>query len=94
MDQEKIEKASRCLKALSHPIRLNILCALKDGGKNVQELEAAIGTSQSNMSQHLSVLRDKEILKTEKRANQVFYFVKDERLYELLGLLQHIYCKE
>lgn len=94
MDLEKIEKASRCLKALSNPIRLAILCVLKDGEQSVQALEAAVGTSQSNMSTHLATLRDKDILVARREGTQVFYRLKDERLLDLLFLLQRIYCPE
>lgn len=94
MDLEKIEKANRCLKALASPIRLAILCCLKEGERNVQQLEEVIGTSQPNISSHLALLRDKDILSTRKEGNQVFYRVKDERMFNLLNLLQEIYCKD
>jgi ArsR family transcriptional regulator len=94
MDLEKIEKATRCLKALSNPIRLAILCVLKDGEQSVQALEKAIGTSQSSMSTHLATMRDKGILLARREGNQVFYRVKEERLFQLLHLLQEIYCPE
>lgn len=94
MDMNKIEKATRCLKALSNPIRLAILCVLKDGEKSVQALEEAVGTSQSNMSTHLGTMRDKEILIARREGTQVFYRVKDERMFQLLHLLQEIYCPD
>lgn len=93
MDLQKIEKACGCLKALAHPIRLQVLCALREGEKNVQQLEQLIGTTQANMSQHLGQMRHTEILMTRKEANQVFYSVREPRMFELLDLLQSIYCK-
>lgn len=94
MNMNKIEKATRCLKALSNPIRLAILCVLKDGEQSVQALELAVGTSQSNMSTHLGQMRDKEILIARREGTQVFYRVKDERMFQLLQLLQEIYCPD
>ena len=91
--QDKIEKASACLKALAHPLRLRVLCVLREGEKNVQQMEQFLGTSQANVSQHLGLMKDKEILVSRKEANQVFYSVKDPRTFELLDLLQSIYCK-
>ncbi len=93
LDMEKIVKAVRCLKALAHPLRLAILCALREGEKNVQELEGLTGTSQSNVSQHLATMRDKEILIARRDGNQVFYGVRDARMFQLIGILQEIYCK-
>jgi DNA-binding transcriptional ArsR family regulator len=93
IEHGKIDRACQCLKALAHPLRLQILCALREGEKNVQQLERLLGATQANMSQHLGVLRDKEILTSRKEANQVFYSVKDARTFQLLGLMQAIYCK-
>ena len=59
---EDIERASRSLKAMSHPLRLKILCTLKNKEVSVQDIVDNVGTSQSNISQHLAILRDKGIL--------------------------------
>ncbi len=89
---QSAEKACGCLKVLGHPMRLLILCALQDGEKNVQELEQLLETSQATMSQHLNLLKSKDVLIAERRSRQVFYSVKDPRTFELVGLLQAIYC--
>ncbi len=94
MKDEKISKAVRCLKALAHPIRLGILCSLKEGAKPVYQLSEELGTTQSNLSQHLANMREREILVTDKQANQVFYSVRDPKMFELLEVLQRIYCKD
>lgn len=94
MQTDKINQAVDCLKALAHPIRLGILCSLKEGEKNVQQLEEAVGTSQSNISQHLANMRTRNILTTRKVANQVFYTVRDPKMFDLLDILQAVYCKK
>ena len=65
---EDIERASRSLKAMSHPLRLKILCTLGDQEISVQDIVEHVGTSQSNISQHLAILRDKGILFSRKDA--------------------------
>ena len=50
--QEHIEQAARALKSISHPLRLKILCVVGDQEACVQEIVDAVGTSQSNISQH------------------------------------------
>lgn len=92
MNKAKLSNAVRCLKALSHPIRLGILCALRDGEKPVLQLVEELGTTQSNLSQHLASMRERDILITDKRANQVFYAVRDLRMFELLDVLKAVYC--
>ena len=63
---EHIETAARALKAIAHPLRLKILCVLGGGEECVQDIVDAVGTSQSNISQHLAILRDKGILASRK----------------------------
>lgn len=90
---ESAQTASEGLKALAHPTRLLAVCHIGDGEKSVGELEAFLGTSQSNISQHLAKLRDKDILITRKDANQVFYRIKDRKVLNLISALQALYCE-
>ena len=51
-----------------------------------------VGTSQSNISQHLGILKDKGVLVTRKEANKVFYRVSDERTLKLLEMMREVFC--
>ena len=86
-----IETASRSLKAMSHPLRLKILCTLGDREVCVQGIVEHVGTSQSNISQHLAILRDKGILSCRKDANKVYYRVGDERTLILIGMMREVF---
>lgn len=90
--EEDIGRASRSLKAMSHPLRLRILCTLGNQEVSVQEIVDAVGTSQSNISQHLAILRDKGILSSRKDANKVFYRVGDTRTLRLISMMQEVFC--
>lgn len=90
--EEDIDRASRSLKAISHPLRLKILCVLGDQEVNVQDIVDSVGTSQSNISQHLAILRDKGILTSRKDANRVFYRVGDYRTLRLISMMQEVFC--
>ena len=90
--EEDIERASRSLKAMSHPLRLRILCTLGNNEVNVQDIVECVGTSQSNISQHLAILRDKGILASRKDANRVFYRVSDARTLRLIDMMQEVFC--
>ena len=91
-DDEDIERASRSLKAMSHPLRLKILCTLGPEEVSVQDIVEQVGTSQSNISQHLAILRDKGILASRKDANRVFYRVSDSRTLQLIGMMREVFC--
>ncbi|HPT49800.1 MAG TPA: metalloregulator ArsR/SmtB family transcription factor [Accumulibacter sp.] len=90
--QEHIEQAARSLKSISHPLRLKILCVIGDQEACVQEIVDAVGTSQSNVSQHLAILREKGVLLTHKRANRVYYRVGDSRILQLIGMMREVFC--
>lgn len=87
-----IIRAARCLKAMSHPLRLKILCVLGSQSISVQEIVEQVGTSQSNISQHLAILREKDILGFKKEANRVFYYIDDERMLQLIKMMRDVFC--
>lgn len=91
-DDADIERASRSLKAMSHPLRLKILCTLGEEEVSVQDIVDNVGTSQSNISQHLAILRDKGILISRKDANRVYYRVSDARTLQLVGMMRAVFC--
>ena len=85
--------ASRSLKAMGHPLRLKILCILANGNEtSVQDLVDLVGTSQSNISQHLSILREKNILASRKEANKVFYRIGDDKILALMETMREAFC--
>ena len=90
--QEHIEMAARALKSIAHPLRLKILCVVGDEEACVQEIVEAVGTSQSNISQHLAILRDKDVLQTRKDANRVYYRVGDPRILQLVAMMREVFC--
>ena len=90
--EEHIEQAARAMKAMSHPLRLKILCVLGDQEVSVQDIVESVGTSQSNISQHLAILREKGVLRTRRDANRVYYRVGDTRTLSLLGMMREVFC--
>ena len=95
IDQQKdVETASRSLKAMSHPLRLMILCKLGEDEFSVQDIVDNVGTSQSNISQHFAILRDKGILSARKDANKVFYKVADFKTLKLIDMMREVFCSK
>ena len=92
-DESDLYLASRALKAMGHPLRLKILCILAGMNEtSVQDLVDIVGTSQSNISQHLSILRDKGILASRKDANKVYYRIGDDKILALMGTMKETFC--
>lgn len=90
--EEDIQQAAQAIKAIAHPLRLKILCVLGDREVSVQDIVERVGTSQSNISQHLAILRDKGVLATRKDANRVYYRIGDLRTLKLVGMMRDVFC--
>lgn len=90
--EEDIQQAAQAMKAIAHPLRLRILCVLGDQEVSVQDIVDQVGTSQSNISQHLAILREKGVLTTRKDANRVFYRIGDLRTLKLVGMMRDVFC--
>lgn len=93
VDDAKLERGARCLKTLAHPLRLRILGAIGGGEATVGEILEAVGTSQPNVSQHLGQMRDRGVLVARRDANQVFYRVRDPKVFELLVMVRELFCE-
>jgi ArsR family transcriptional regulator len=92
MLDNEFDCAATTLKALSHPIRLKILYVLSSKALSVRDLADTVGSSQSNVSHHLSTLRDKGMLVSSKDAKNVYYKLRDNRIINMIDMLNHLYC--
>jgi ArsR family transcriptional regulator len=81
-------------QALGHSTRLAILEQLKDGEITAGGFVERLGLEQANLSQHLSVLRARQIVVTRKVGNQVFYSVRDPLILDVLGLMRRYFHKQ
>lgn len=86
-------RAESLLKSLANANRLMILCHLINGERNVGELEALVGLSQSALSQHLARLKDQGIVTNRKSGSQVFYSLVDQDVVQVMQALHALYCE-
>jgi len=77
---ESYEGAAELLKALAHPLRLQLVHELAVGPRCVHELVTVTGASQPLVSQHLRVLRAAHVVVTERRAREISYALADEHV--------------
>lgn len=77
-------------KTLANPIRLAILHNLRDGEKSVNELTEILGISQSNLSQHLALMRQKGILKTRKQGTSIYYSVTNPKINQACDMVRAV----
>lgn len=76
------------LRALSHPMRLQILCRLLDGEAAVAAFESELGLKQPNLSQQLGLLREAKLVATRREAKSIFYRLADDRVRDVLAALR------
>lgn len=80
-------------QALGHPTRIAIVELLKDRELSAGELIDKLGMEQANVSQHLAVLRAKQIVVNRKERNQVFYSVRDPIILKIFALMRRYFEK-
>jgi len=80
-------------QALAHPTRIAIIELLANGELSAGELIAELGMEQANISQHLAVLRAKQLVVNRKVGNQVFYAVRDPIIIKVLALMRRYFQK-
>jgi len=90
---EDTSLTANALKAMAHPLRWKILCTLGDQELSVGEIVDQTGTSQSNISQHLEQLRNKNIVMSRKEANRIFYRIRNQQLLDLIGNMREVLCR-
>jgi DNA-binding transcriptional ArsR family regulator len=78
-------------QALAHPTRIAIVEQLRDGELSAGVLMERLSIEQANASQHLAVMRAKNILINRKAGNQVFYSVRDPLIIEVLDIMRRYF---
>ena len=80
-------------QAMAHPTRIAIVEQLRDGELSAGEIIERLGMEQANVSQHLAVLRTKQIVVNRKAGNQVFYSVRDPLIIQVLDVMKRYFQK-
>lgn len=85
--EAELEQVARHFRLLGEPMRLKILQALCSKPRTVNEIVAAVGASQANVSKHLALLAAADILTREKDGQCVYYGMKDPLTLKLCELV-------
>lgn len=85
-------RAAALLKSMSNPSRLMVLCLLTEGEKSVGELERAVPISQSALSQHLALLRLRNLVNTRRLGQSIYYSLAGVEASAVLATLYGLFC--
>jgi DNA-binding transcriptional ArsR family regulator len=83
LPEDLAELIARRFRAMAEPMRVRLLDRLRDGEASVNDLAAALGTSQQNVSKHLMVLADAGVVGRRKEGTRVYYRIADDAVLEL-----------
>ncbi len=90
MYSELFELHAHLLKALAHPRRLEIVHLLRDQELAVSDIHTMLDLPQANISQHLMILRDADIVTTTKDGKHIFYKLSDPKIIAACDLLREV----
>jgi DNA-binding transcriptional ArsR family regulator len=89
-DRRVYELHAEICKVLAHPVRLEVMDALRDGPKTPTELAEMMDLSKANLSQHLAVMRHRGLVHRTRAGNSVVYTVSDTRLFDACATLRSL----
>lgn len=90
IDSDMIQLESAFLKAIAQPTRLKILYFLKDGEQCQCKIMPKMKEDQSNISRHLTHMKDMGILESRREGVSVYYKIRDKRVFSLLSLVDQM----
>lgn len=87
MTEEALHLVARRFRILGEPMRLRLLHALESGERTVTELIEATGSTQANVSKHLSLLAEAGLVDRRREALHVYYYISDPMIFKLCDLM-------
>ena len=87
-------EASEFLKALSHEVRLVILCILSEGEKSVTEIEQMLSLRQPAVSQQLARLRAEGLVETRREGKNIYYSLARPEVRAVIEALHKAFCRD
>jgi ArsR family transcriptional regulator len=90
LEQEVELLHSRVCQALADPKRILLLYLLSSGAKCVTELVESLGVPQPTVSRHLAVLRERELVQTDRQGTSIYYTLADHRIIDALDLMRQV----
>lgn len=85
-------EAEAFLRSLASRHRLMVLCSLIEGEVSAGELSRRLGLTQSNLSRHLAMLREEELVATRREGTTIYYRIGSERVRPILEELYRLFC--
>ncbi len=90
--EAQAEQAAAFLRSLASKHRLAILCRLLDGERSAGQLAELLAVTNSNLSQHLTRLKEEGLVTTRRDGTTIYYRLASDRVEPVLAELYQIFC--
>ena len=90
MDKKIFEMHAEICKVFTNPKRLEIISLLRDEEKTVNELTELAGVPQANVSQHLTVLRQNDVVTTRRNGANIYYKIANPKILQAFDLMREV----
>ena len=90
MDDQIYQYHAEMCQVFSHPKRLEVINVLRDGEMSVTELAQKLELTIGNLSQHLSMMKERHILLTRKEGNMVYYRILNPKLIRCFDMMREM----
>ena len=92
MNKELAMHAAEILKAVAHPLRLQIVEVLAENERSVGEIAKVLGEKQAITSQQLALMKDKGVLTSRREGARVYYRIRNRSVVRVLNCV-HDHCE-
>ncbi len=94
MNKKIYEMHAEICKVFTNPKRLEIISLLRDGEKTVNELTEMAGVPQANVSQHLTVLRQNNVVTTRRNGANIYYKIANPKILQACDLMREVLLEQ
>ncbi len=94
MNKKIFEMHAEICKVFTSPKRLEIISLLRDGERTVNELTELAGVPQANVSQHLTVLRQNNVVTTRRNGANIYYKIANPKIMQACDLMREVLLEQ
>ena len=90
MEEKMFQMHAEVCKSMANPTRLKIMNLLREGEKSVEDLRNRLGLPKANLSQHLSILRQRRIVSTRRVGLNIYYKIANPKMIKACDILREV----
>jgi DNA-binding transcriptional ArsR family regulator len=94
MNKQIYQRHAELCQTLANPTRLEILSLLRNGEKRVNDLVEETGLSQTNISQHLALMRIKGLLVARREGTSIYYRIANSKIIRACELIREVLVEQ